>query len=120
MAAIAAPYAEDETTRAPAVCPTCRSDDHSSYNSGSGRNEIYKCGACDKYFTRGDVDRFLSEWETTLKARLSRERKKKGKKKARIMTPEHLIPVCPDTECAGYMKSWWGDMGVDEIFRCVE
>ena len=93
MAAIAAPYAEDETTRAPAVCPTCRSDDHSSYNSGSGRNEIYKCGACDKYFTRGDVDRFLSEWETTLKARLSRERKKKGKKKARIMTPEHLIPV---------------------------
>ena len=120
MAAIAAPYAEDETTRAPAVCPTCRSDDHSSFNSGSGRNEIYKCGACDKYFTRGDVDRFLSEWETTLKARLSRERKKKGKKKARIMTPEHLIPVCPDTECAGYMKSWWGDMGVDEIFRCIE
>ncbi|KAH8061163.1 hypothetical protein JL722_4464 [Aureococcus anophagefferens] len=110
------PYAEDETTRAPAVCPTCRSDDH-SYNSGSGRNEIYKCGACDN--TRGDVDRFLSEWETTLKARLSRERKKKGKKKARIMTPEHLIRV-PRPECAGYMKSWWGDMGVDEIFRCVE
>ena len=82
--------------------------------------EVYKCEACNKYFTRADVDKFLAEWESTLKARLSRERKKKAKKRERIMTPEHLIPTCPDLECSGYMKSWWGDMGIDEIYRCIE
>ncbi|KAH8070495.1 hypothetical protein JL721_4886 [Aureococcus anophagefferens] len=29
-------------------------------------------------------------------------------------------PAAAVAGCAGYMKSWWGDMGVDEIFRCVE
>ena len=110
----------EDHTRPPAVCIHCRSDDHTSYNSGEGRMEVYKCASCDKYFTRGDVDKFLSEWEETLKARLNRKKKEKSKKRIRMKTPEHLIPTCPDDECAGYMKSWWGDMGIDEIFRCDE
>lgn len=113
-----APGSAFDANRSPAVCVTCRNDEFVTYNSGEGRLEVYKCSACNKYFTRADVDAFLGEWEESLKKKLGKEKKKKKSK--RTTTPEHLIPLCPDGACGGYMKSWRGDKGVDEIFRCDE
>ena len=42
-AKVAAAKAAEDLARAPAVCPTCRNDDFTSYNSGEGRMEVYKC-----------------------------------------------------------------------------
>ena len=110
-----------DMSRPPAVCVTCRNDEFVSHNSGEGRLEIFKCAACDKYFTRQDVDKFLEEWEASLKKTLGADRTKKKKfGHGRVKTPEHLIPLCPDSECGGYMKSWRGSQGVDEVFRCDE
>ena len=102
------------------VCVHCRDTNAVRHNSGTSFNAIYYCANCDKHFTRGDVDGFLKDWDAALESRraaLAAAAKRNPRR--RDATPDEACPPCPSSTCGGVtMRSWRGNRGVDEVFRC--